>query len=53
MGECIMKEASDFLVVGEKKAPAGLANEFNLSAQPFSSPNNIVQMGICYRGPSE
>lgn len=49
-----MKAASDFLVVGGgKKAPAGFANEFNLSAQPFSSPNNIVQMGICYRGPSE
>ena len=40
--ECIMKGSLGFLDSCGTNAPAGLANEFNLSAQPFSFPIHIL-----------
>lgn len=40
--DCIMKSSLGFLDSCGTNAPAGLANEFNLSAQPFSSPIHIL-----------
>lgn len=37
-----MKSSIGFLDSCGTNAPAGLANEFNLSAQPFSSPIHIL-----------
>ncbi len=37
-----MKSSLRFLDSCGTNAPAGLANEFNLSAQPFSSPIHIL-----------
>lgn len=40
--KCIMKSSLGFLDSCGTNAPAGPANEFNLSAQPFSSPIHLL-----------